>query len=68
MLPTIYYYLNELCGFVKSMDAFSILGCRMSSGDRMYRLFATPYLEFDPFVEHWIFGHSVLCLHVLLFS
>ena len=67
VLPTIYNYFNEFCRLVQFLDACFISGCMKSTGDRVYRLFASPYFKSDPFVEYWIHGHPALCVHVLLF-
>ena len=65
-LPTIYHYFNELCRLVQFLDACFITGRMKSTQDRVYRLFASPYFNSDPFVEKWR-DDQALCLHVLLF-
>ncbi len=67
-LPTIYNYFNELCRLVQFLDAAFISGCMKSTGDRVYRLCASPYFNSDPFIERWRCSEQKsLCLHVLLF-
>ena len=67
-LPTIYNYFNALCRLVQFLDASFISGCMKSTGDQVYRLFASLYFNSDPFVERWRCGkQKALCLHVLLF-
>ena len=66
-LPTVYRYFNELCGLVQFLNACFISGCINSTGDRVYRLFASAYFNSDQFVEMWRCGHQAPCCHVLLF-
>ena len=66
-LLTIYHYYNELCRLVLFPDACFISGCMISTGDRVYRLFASSYFNFDQFAEWWRCGRQALCVHVLLF-
>ena len=65
-LLTIYHYYNELCRLVLFQDACFISGCMISTGDRVYRLFASSYFNFDQFAEWWRCGRQALCVRVLL--
>ena len=50
-LPTMYNYFNALCRLVQFLDASFISGCMASTGDQVYRLFASLYFNSDPFIE-----------------
>ena len=66
--PSIYNYFNALCRLVQFLDASFISGCMKSTGDQVYRLFASLYFNSDPSIEMWRCGtQKALCLHVLLF-
>ena len=64
-LPTIYTYLNDLCGLVHYLNACFIDGHMKSSGNRVYRLVSCPEFTSHPFVKYWTNGNKSHCLHAL---
>ena len=67
-LPTIYTYLNDLCGLVHYLNACLITGCVKGSGNRVYRLVSFPEFASHPFVQIWTDGDKSCCLHALFCS